>query len=59
MRTTVTLDPDVEAKLKAAMRQRGISFKVAINDAVRVCINQAIHRSLRMADLFRQRLLTV
>jgi hypothetical protein len=35
MRTTVTLDPDVEAKLKATMRQRGISFKVAINDAVR------------------------
>jgi hypothetical protein len=35
MRTTVTLDPDVEAKLKATMRERGVSFKVAINDAVR------------------------
>jgi hypothetical protein len=35
MRTTVTLDPDVEAKLRAAMRERGVSFKVAINDAVR------------------------
>ncbi|HEX3909664.1 MAG TPA: hypothetical protein VHW67_03040 [Solirubrobacteraceae bacterium] len=35
MRTTVTLDPDVEAKLKAAMRERGISFKAALNDAVR------------------------
>jgi hypothetical protein len=35
MRTTVTLDPDVEAKLRAAMRERGISFKVALNDAVR------------------------
>ncbi len=35
MRTTVTLDPDVEAQLRAAMRERGISFKVAINDAVR------------------------
>ena len=35
-------------------------FKLfAINHAVRVRINQAIHRSLRMADLFRQRLLTV
>ena len=31
----------------------------AINHAIRVGINQAIHRSLRMADLFRQRLLTV
>jgi hypothetical protein len=35
MRTTVTLDPDVEAKLKAAMRERGVSFKVAINEALR------------------------
>jgi hypothetical protein len=35
MRTTVTLDPDVEAKLKATMRERGISFKTALNDAVR------------------------
>lgn len=35
MRTTVTLDPDVEAKLKEAMRERGVSFKAALNDAVR------------------------
>ena len=35
MRTTVTLDPDVEAKLRNAMRERGVSFKVALNDAVR------------------------
>jgi hypothetical protein len=35
VRTTVTLDPDVEAKLRATMRDRGVSFKVAINDAVR------------------------
>jgi len=35
MRTTVTLDPDVESKLKAAMRERGVSFKAALNDAVR------------------------
>jgi hypothetical protein len=35
MRTTVTLDQDVEAKLRAAMRERGVSFKVVLNDAVR------------------------
>jgi len=35
MRTTVTLDPDVEAKLRATMRERGVSFKAALNDAVR------------------------
>lgn len=35
MRTTVTLDPDVEALLRAAMRERGLSFKEALNLAVR------------------------
>jgi hypothetical protein len=35
MRTTVTLDPDVEAKLRAVMRERGVSFKVALNESVR------------------------
>jgi hypothetical protein len=35
MRTTVTLDPDVAAKLKQAARERGISFKEALNSSVR------------------------
>ena len=35
MRTTVTLDPDVQALLKKAMRKRDVSFKQALNDAVR------------------------
>jgi hypothetical protein len=35
MRTTVTLEPDVEAKLHARMRERGLSFKAALNDALR------------------------
>lgn len=35
MRTTVTLEPDVEALLKRSMRERGITFKDAVNDAVR------------------------
>ena len=35
MRTTVTLDPDVASKLKAVARERGISFKEALNRAVR------------------------
>jgi len=35
MRTTVTLDEDVAAKLKQTARERGVSFKVALNDAVR------------------------
>ena len=35
MRTTVTLDPDVEARLREVARERGISFKEALNSAVR------------------------
>lgn len=35
MRTTVTLDDDVVAHLRRLMAQRGISFKAALNDAVR------------------------
>lgn len=35
MRTTVTLDPDVQALLKKTMRARDTSFKQALNDAVR------------------------
>ncbi|MDQ6772550.1 MAG: antitoxin [Candidatus Dormibacteraeota bacterium] len=35
MRTTVTLEADVEALLKNAMREQGLSFKEALNRAVR------------------------
>lgn len=35
MRTTVTLDEDVVAKLNSSMRERGISFKQALNTALR------------------------
>ena len=35
VRTTVTLDPDVEQIIRRRMRERGISFKEALNDAVR------------------------
>lgn len=41
MRTTVTLDPDVAAALKEAARRRDISFKQALNDAVRAGLLQA------------------
>ena len=35
MRTTVTLDPDVAAMLRKRMHERGVSFKEAINSALR------------------------
>jgi hypothetical protein len=40
MRTTVTLDPDVAAKLKQLAREREISFKEALNSSVRRGIEQ-------------------
>jgi len=35
MRTTVTLDADVDRLIRNAMRERGISFKEALNQAAR------------------------
>ena len=35
MRTTVTLDADVAARLKETARARGVSFKEALNSAIR------------------------
>jgi hypothetical protein len=39
VRTTVTLDPDVAALLQRAMRQRGLTFKQALNDALRAAMS--------------------
>ncbi len=35
MRTTVTLDADVEQRLREAMRRQGKNFKETLNDALR------------------------
>lgn len=35
MRTTVTLDDDVAARLRRTARERDVPFKVALNDALR------------------------
>lgn len=35
MRTTLTLDPDVEQLLRRAMREHGGSFKQTVNQAIR------------------------
>jgi len=35
MRTTVTLDPDTEQMVRQRMAARGVSFKRALNDAIR------------------------
>jgi hypothetical protein len=35
MRTTITLDPDVRALLERTMRERRVTLRVALNDAIR------------------------
>jgi hypothetical protein len=47
MWTTVTLDPDVERLLQTAMRERGISFKQALNDAFRAGLMRGSSRGKR------------
>jgi hypothetical protein len=41
MRTTVTLDPDVEQMLRDAMQRRRLSFKEALNQAIRAGLSHA------------------
>lgn len=47
MRTTVTLDPDVERMIKDRMKRQGVSFKEALNDAVRTGLVQGKPRPSR------------
>jgi hypothetical protein len=35
MRTTVTLEPDTDAIIRRVMRERGLTFKEAVNEAIR------------------------
>jgi len=35
MRTTVTLEPDTEAIIRRVMRERGLTFKQAVNEVIR------------------------
>jgi hypothetical protein len=35
MRTTVTLDPDTRLLVERAMREHGLTFKQAVNEAIR------------------------
>ena len=56
MRTTVTLDPDVERLIKDAMRESGLSFKQALNEALRRGLapqgrpQRFVQRSFRMGE---------
>ena len=47
MRTTVTLDADVERLIKNSMRERSLSFKEALNEAVRAGLLREKHPRAR------------
>jgi hypothetical protein len=51
MRTTVTLEADVERLIRKAMKERSISFKEALNDAARIGLcGQGLRRARRFAQ---------
>ena len=50
MRTTITLDPDAAALIQRRMRERGVSFKQAVNDAIRAGLGEK-----RRSEPFRTR----
>lgn len=45
MRTTVTLDADVQALVERLMRERGWTFKRALNEAVRLGLAPAARKA--------------
>ena len=40
MRTTITLDADTRLLVERAMRERGLSFKEAVNEAIRAGLGE-------------------
>ena len=50
MRTTVTLDPDVQSLLRVAMKERELSFKDALNLAVRAGLSVPTHAKSRFVQ---------
>lgn len=49
MRTTVTLDADTEALVRKRMRERGVSFKQAVNDMIRQGAADPVRNRFRTA----------
>jgi hypothetical protein len=41
VRTTITLDPDTRLLVERSMRERGLSFKEAVNEAIRAGLGAA------------------
>lgn len=53
MRTTVTLDSDTELIIRRRMKERGVSFKQAINDAIRSSSTDPVRFQTETASMGR------
>lgn len=51
MRTTVTLDPDVESMLRKEVRRRGEPFKQVLNNAIRIGLRNPSRRGTAFEPL--------
>lgn len=53
MRTTVALDPDLDRRLRELARQRQISFKAAVNAAIRSGLAMEVDRKTPYREVGR------
>jgi hypothetical protein len=56
MRTTVTLEPDVAVLVQRVMRERRLTFKEAVNDALRAALRPRVDRAGPRTPTFPMRL---
>lgn len=52
MRTTVTLESDADAIVRRLMRERGLSFKQAVNEAIRAGAGRGARRRSHRTPTF-------
>jgi len=52
VRTTVTLEPDTDAIVRRLMRDRGLTFKQAINEAIRAGVTARARRRVFRTKTF-------
>lgn len=55
MRTTITLEEDVAALVKKAMKARRVSLKVVVNEAIRAGLTPVVDRASEPVPRFRTR----
>jgi hypothetical protein len=56
MRTTIDLDSDVDAKLRAIARERGVPLRVVINDTLRAGVAPSRRSGAARYELPKRRL---